>query len=200
MASVCLAAFMGGPVSFGACLDAIMPLSLPLSSDPTQVVVARPNRSATPRMLAGLVGALALVSTGVAVFSVLQGNIWAPLFALLNLLAFGGSLALVWRRGEDEDRVRIVEDRVEVIRLRRQQAECSEFNLHWVRVWVAPAPRPREHKRLLIGSHGRAIELGAFLNEDERSEFLQSLKAALGEAARPDWLKAQHWASEGYRA
>ncbi len=172
-----------------------MPLSLPLSSDPTQVVVARPNRSATPRLLAGLVVALALVSMGVAVLSVLQGNVWAPLFALLNVFAFGGSLALVWRRGDDEDRVRIIDNRVEVTRLRRRQAERSEFNLHWVRVWVVAAERPREHKRLLIGSHGRAIELGAFLNEEERSEFLQGLKAALGKAAQPDWLKVGHWAS-----
>jgi uncharacterized membrane protein len=191
---------MGRPVSFGACLDATMPLSLPLSSDPTQVVVARPNRSATPRLLAGLVAALALVSMVVAALSVLQGNIWAPLFAVLNLFAFGGSLALVWRRGDDEDRVCIVDDRVEVTRKRRQQAERSEFNLHWVRVWVVAADRPRQHKRLLIGSHGRAIELGAFLNEEERSKFLQGLKSALSKAAQPDWLKAQHWASEGYRA
>lgn len=172
-----------------------MPLSLPLSSDPTQMVVARPNRSATPRLLAGLFGALALVCGVVVIFSVLQGNVWAPLFALLNLLAFGGSLALVWRRGEDEDRVRIVQDRVEVTRLRRQQAERSEFNLHWVRVWVAPADRPREHKRLLIGSHGRAIEVGSFLNEEERTAFLLGLKAALGVASQPAWLREQHWAS-----
>lgn len=177
-----------------------MPLSLPSQGDAQTVVIARPNRSATPRLLAALFAALALVSAVVVVFSVRQGNVLAPPFAVLNLCAFGACLALVWRRGEDEDRVRIEADRVEVTRCRRQRAERSEFNLHWVKVWLVPGARPREHERLLIGSHGRAIELGAFLNDEERSAFMAGLRQALADAARPDWLKEQSWVSEGYRA
>ncbi|MCB1635587.1 MAG: DUF2244 domain-containing protein [Xanthomonadales bacterium] len=175
-----------------------MPLSLPQSSDPAPVVVARPNRSATPRLLALVFVALALVSAVVVVFSVRQGNIWAPPFALVNLLAFGGCLALAWRRGDDEDRVSILDDRVEVTRSRRQQTERCEFNVHWVRVWLTSGTRPREHKRLLIGSHGRAIELGAFLNDEERSAFLAGLRDALAQATRPGWMDEQPWVSEGY--
>ena len=56
----------------------------------------------------------------------------------------------------------------------------AEFNPYWVRVDLE---RPTEFSnRLFLRSHGRALQLGAFLAPDTRESFANALKSALSAA------------------
>jgi len=163
-----------------------MTLSSPHVGQDESVLVARPNRSATPALLAGTFFGLALVSTVVVTFSVIQGNMLALPFAVINLLALGGCLLLSWRSGDDEDRIERRGDCLIVERWRRRQHDHVEFNVYWTRVWLGPGRYPGRPGRLLLGSHGKAIEVGSFLAEDERKRLLERIRVVLDSVqARP---------------
>ena len=78
-------------------------------------IVARPNRSADPATLIAVFAVLSVTVLLVSLISYMQGNVLAPLFALLDVLLVGVSLALVWRRGADHDRIRLAADEVAIV-------------------------------------------------------------------------------------
>ena len=159
--------------------------SLPLDQDQS-ILVARPNRSATPALLAGTFIAMVLTSMLVVGFSIMQGNMLALPFALINLAAVAFCFRLSWRSGEDEDRIERRGDCVIVERWRRKRHDHIEFNIYWTRVWMEPGPYPGRPERVLMGSHGKAIEVGSFLAEDERQRLLKMIRAVLTDVqARP---------------
>lgn len=56
---------------------------------------------------------------------------------------------------------------------------CHEFYRIWARVdWSGPK-RLNEPGRLYLGSHGRRVEIGAFLIEEEKLALAQALRRAL---------------------
>lgn len=152
--------------------------TLPLNQDDS-ILVARPNRSATPALLVGTFFGLVLTSAGVVGFSVMQGNWLALPFALINLLAVGACLLLSWRSGEDEDRIERHGDCLIVERWRRQRHDHIEFNVYWARAWTEPGQFPGRPRRVLLGSHGKAVEVGSFLAEDERKRLLKMIRSVL---------------------
>jgi len=53
------------------------------------------------------------------------------------------------------------------------------FHPYWTKVRLEPGPHRGWPGKLLIGSHGRDIEIGAFLNEQERRELAQRITELL---------------------
>lgn len=98
-------------------------------------------------------------------------------FAGLELLGLGLALRLSLRRGRTREFIRIDERDVVVKRSGgRERMECR-FSRPWTRVQLRAAPVPNWPSRLLLGSMGRTVEVGAFLTESER----RRLKARLSE-------------------
>jgi uncharacterized membrane protein len=100
----------------------------------------------------------------------------------LSLLAF--CLRLVWRGLNRAERIVFGEGSVDVERDR--DGLVARFDPYWVRVESEPGASPTDRRRLLLTSHGRSIEVGAFLNEEERSRLEQRLKELIAaRRARP---------------
>src|SRR5699024_2406553 len=59
----------------------------------------RPNRALSHKSLRQLAWGLAAVTLATALIGAEQGNVFAPLFALLEVAAMGWALTLVWRSG-----------------------------------------------------------------------------------------------------
>jgi uncharacterized membrane protein len=59
------------------------------------------------------------------------------------------------------------------------------FQSHWVQVRLLPG---RGHRRLVLASHGRELEIGAFLADEERAELSGKLMVLLAELKAP-WRK-----------
>lgn len=159
----------------------VPPLPLPLEPEPL-CATACPNRSATPRQLRGVVLALAAVLVVVCGFSFWQGNVLAPLFGIADVVLVAWVLNRVWRSGDAADRVRFDGTRVVVERRRASRLQRLEFHPYWVRLDQVAAERSGDAPRLWIGSHGRQVELGSFLNEARRAAFACEVRALLARA------------------
>jgi uncharacterized membrane protein len=146
-----------------------------LARDEAYAVTLRPNRSLSGRGLAGFVAALALATILTAVVSARQGNVFAPAYALIEALGVAWVLGLAWRRGEREECISL--DRDTLIVARAPGGGRERFHPYWVRLRLQADPHGEQH--VMLASHGRAIEIGAFLAEDERKELARRLAALL---------------------
>ncbi|MCK7593649.1 DUF2244 domain-containing protein [Pseudomarimonas salicorniae] len=137
-------------------------------------IVIRPNRSLSLRQVRGVALGYAGVVSMISVLSWLQGNAFAPLFALLNAAVFAGCLALVWRRCSRAELIAVGCDHV---RVRRLPELVDLFDAHpaWVRVDTSAG-------RVRICSAGCRVEVGSWLVEGERVALARALDQALGQA------------------
>lgn len=120
-----------------------------------------------------VLAALALTTAGLGAW---QGNVFAPLFALIESCAMALALGQAWRAGDRSERIRLDEESLEVRALPGRRRAC--FQSYWVRVRLAPG---NGHGRLLLESHGRELEIGSFLAEEERVELSGKLKVLLAD-------------------
>jgi uncharacterized membrane protein len=145
-----------------------------------RVLWLRPNRALDRRGLRRLIMGLAAIAMATAALGAWQGNVFAPLFALIEAFVIGFALGAAWRAGGKGERIAVGPDTLEVRvvpghRVRR-------FQTYWVRVGLAPGDG---RQRLLLMSHGQEIEIGAFLGEEERTEVSRKLKVLLAEVLDP---------------
>ena len=156
---------------------------------PSQPVVfwVRPNRALSRRGMVTLWGVLAGVSMLVALVSGVVGNAYAALFALAEAgalaLALALALAAAWKAGARAERIRCTEDALEVHAFPSGQ-QRARFQPYWVRLGWRPG---NGHRRLVLASHGREIEIGAFLGDEERGQLHQRLELLLARAHQPAW-------------
>lgn len=120
-----------------------------------------------------LLAALALITAGLGAW---QGNVFAPLFALIEASAVAIALSVAWRAGDRSERITLDAQSLEVQSLPGRR--CMRFPSYWVRVLLKPGDG---HDRLLLSSHGRELEIGAFLADEERVELSRKLKALLAD-------------------
>jgi Integral membrane protein (DUF2244). len=57
----------------------------------------------------------------------------------------------------------------------------ARFHPYWARVALVPGAWRSAPTRLLVRSHGREAEIGAFLNDEERSDLAQRLTTLLAQ-------------------
>lgn len=128
----------------------------------------RPNSSLSPRAAAFFYLSITTVSLGLAGGFAWHGY-WPILpFAGLELAGLGAALWVVQRRGQVREYLHIDDERVTFRRVRGPQRLEHEFRRPWTRLELRRAPVAHWPSRLLIRSQGRAVEVGAFLTEDER--------------------------------
>lgn len=138
--------------------------------------VIQPNRSLSPRGLRLFFSVACSVSLAVAIACLLLGA-WPVLpFAGVEILLLGVCLYLVARRAKDYEVVAIRDDRVEVRQgsLTKQERSCS-FPRAWARASLQRHATGWYPSRLTIRSHGREVEVGRCLNEEERERLARDL-------------------------
>uniref|UniRef100_A0A8J8AZ48 Aldehyde dehydrogenase family protein n=1 Tax=Coralloluteibacterium stylophorae TaxID=1776034 RepID=A0A8J8AZ48_9GAMM len=123
-------------------------------------MVLRPRRALSSRQFVAVFAALAGGAGLVALFSFFQGNVYAPVFWLLDAAIVGAALRWCWRQGERREVV--VLDAREVTITRAAGAGSSGEALfrghpYWTRVVVEDE---RGSPRILLVSRGRRVEIG----------------------------------------
>ena len=139
----------------------------------------RPNRSLSNRgMLWFLVavGALALF-IGLR-FALLGAWIVLPL-AALEIVGLGIAFALVARAARQREIIDIDEDELRVIREDGRQRQEWRFHAYWVQILLQPDPANWYPTRLFLRSHGRQLEIGRSLTDQERQQLTDELKRRL---------------------
>lgn len=148
----------------------------PAAADHEVRIVIRPNRSLSARQLRWICLAFAVVTGTVSVLGWLQGNAFAPLFAVIDVAVFTACLYTVWARSGRAEVIEINSVRICV----RHLPELEDvFASHpaWVRLDTS-------NSRLVLYSAGRGCEVGGCLNEVERASLGRRLQELLTRARR----------------
>lgn len=140
----------------------------------------RPQCNLERRQLGWLVGALAAVTMATACWSAGGGNVFAPLFAAVEMLAVGSALYLAWHGCKKGERIRLDADAIVVTTWPGRRCR-AEYPSYWVRVVLEPGVG---RQRLLLRAYGRETEIGAFLAEPERQRLARELRAKLAQFQR----------------
>jgi len=137
----------------------------------------KPNRSLSRRGLRRLIVILVALALTTAELGAWQGNVFAPLFALVESAAMAIALSVAWRAGDRCERITLDESSLEVQSLPGRR--CTRFQpCCWVRVRLDTG-----NGRLVLSSHGRDLEIGAFLAAAERIELAKRLRVLLAGSA-----------------
>lgn len=136
----------------------------------------RPNRSLTWRRAVQVYIGIAIVCLAVGIFFTLHG-FWPVLpFAGLEAAALGAAFYVVLLRSQQREIVSVDNERVTVEKGRRTPEKRWECPRAWARIRLERAPIAWYPSRLCLAFQGSRIEIGAFLNEQERETLALDLQ------------------------
>jgi uncharacterized membrane protein len=150
------------------------------AGDPTFVIW--PHSALSWAGMRRLLCALTAAIAAVAVFFALAGA-WLVLpFAGLEALVVCGGIYLNARWAVTREVLHLAGRDLIVSRGRRDLVEVARLPRHWTRVALVRDPGGWYPSRLFLESHGRRVEVGAVLVEDERLRLADRLRQQLGPA------------------
>ena len=141
--------------------------------------VLRPNNSASWRVTLLFFLSLCLVSFILAISLAVMGYWMILPFTGLELIAVGVGLQVVSRRCHRCEVITVDEDKVRVESGRNRVEKRWSFSRLWARIVLEAGINDWYPSRLLIQSHGKSMEVGRFLSEDERKDLARELSRAL---------------------
>lgn len=133
------------------------------------------------RLLAYGLAAAALVVAGLAAWC--DGNLFAPVFALLEVPLLTAAFAQVRRASERRERITICDGQLRLEQIPARGRAATEFPVAWTRVRVAR--RNDGHVHVVLAASGREQEVGTCLGDDERLQLFRGLKTIL--SSRSGW-------------
>ena len=152
--------------------------------------IVRPNRSLTPRQQRLFFLFMTTVVFGIAGAFSIQG-FWPVLpFAGLEIAVLAYALWHCARSGAVTEVISVAPDRISVDKGRGDLARVWETPLAWAQVRLDDSGRDWYPSRLVIRSHGKEVQLGSFLNEDERQRLAEELRLAIAGFAARGWHRS----------
>jgi uncharacterized membrane protein len=128
------------------------------------VITARRNNSLSSSGRLRVFGFILAVSLGIASAFALVFGAWLILpFAGLEMLGLYLAFHYVERHAADYERVAIEGDKLNVEVLDGGRVSRVEFNRYWAQVLCAG-----DGSRLVLRSHGRELDIGRHMNEEQR--------------------------------
>lgn len=147
------------------------------AADAEQVtLLLAPNRALSREALRKCIGILVLATVAVALMASWQGNVFAPLFALLEAPCVMVALWVAWRAGERRERITLDARTLRIETIPAGGRAEAAFPAPWVRVGLRDWGG---HRHVLLAAAGCEREVGAFLGDEERLELSKELQSAL---------------------
>jgi uncharacterized membrane protein len=157
---------------------------LPVAAETGQVtLLLAPNRALSRKQMRQLTWELCMAALLVAGLAAWGGNVFAPLFALVEVPVLAVALWLVWRRGERRERITLDTDQLRVEWVPSNARAASTFPVAWTRVRMVD--RGDGHRHVVLASRGHEQEVGECLGDDERMQLSRWLKTWL--SGRTGW-------------
>jgi uncharacterized membrane protein len=142
-----------------------------------------PHRSLTPNGAAAVVGLLLMLSTGVALRFWLWGAWPVVAFSCAEVPLLILLLAINQRRARASELIMLDAAQLTVIRTDAAGRRVrDDFPAAWLRIDLDST---RGVPRIVLRSHGRASELGAFLHESDKVSLFDALRTALHGVRNP---------------
>ena len=153
-------------------------------SIPRTQIIVQPNSSLTWQQTLKVFAAITVVCSGIAIGFAFRG-LWMVLpFAGLEILALGYAFYYCSYRSAYIEVLKIENDTLYIEKGRYKPEQVYEFNLAWVKVNLIKAKSENYPHRVTISSHGKQIEVGAALVEEERIKLARDLKTAINDYCR----------------
>jgi uncharacterized membrane protein len=143
-------------------------------------IVLRGNHSLPARSALFVFLVLAASAVLIAILFLLAGAWPVVPFLGIELIAVGAVLCLLCRRARDCELLMFDDDRLRIIQRSGRREQCHEFHRYWARVALEPVRNGWYPPRLVIRSHGREVEIGARINQDELERVAARLRTELG--------------------
>ena len=145
--------------------------------------VLHPHRSLTPQGFLILMLAIGGASFVTGLVFLMLGA-WPVMgFFGLDVLLVYVAFKLNYRAARAYELVELTPEMLKLTQVSASgQSESFEFNPYWVRLLVSERPDGGNH--MFLASHGREMEFGRLLNDDERRDFAAALRGALDTARR----------------
>ncbi len=136
-------------------------------------LILRPNASLSPRQAGLLLGLLGLMMAVIGLgFAAIGAWLVLPFSGgEFLLLIYALSCSMRWSAAREV--ITVSEDRV-LIEKGRKGGRRHRFPRAWLQISWSSGPTPR----LLVGSHGKWVEIGAFLGEEEKRALAKTLQQA----------------------
>ena len=139
-------------------------------------IVLKPNNSATWRFNMMVVVSLAVIGFLISTFFLLQGLWMIAPFSGLEVLLLLGCLYLCARSNIQTEVIKFSPDKV-IIEQGRTFAEKSwEYHRSWAKIFVRKPAHWGHPEQIVIRSHGKELELGSFLNKDDKETLVKKLR------------------------
>lgn len=153
--------------------------TVPATSDASVFrAILHPHRSLSPKGFLILMIAIGSVSF-VSGLAFLMMGAWPVMgFFGLDVLLVYWAFKLNYRAGRAYELVELTPRTLKLTQVAPSgESQSFEFNPYWVRILFTQRHDGGNH--LSLASHGRELEFGRLLNNEERADFAQALKAAL---------------------
>ena len=139
-------------------------------------LILTPNCSMSWRQLLAfylLTCALAII---IGLLFTLQGQ-WLILpFSGLEMLILGSALLITSRKVNRREVITVNKDRVRIEKGSHRIEQQWVFKRCWIRLLDELSSENRPRRKIALGSHGRYVEVGNFLNNIEKDELAFRLK------------------------
>jgi uncharacterized membrane protein len=149
-----------------------------LSGNSRYALVLRPRRAMTKLQFIVLFTVIGIATWSLAILSYAMGNVFAPVFALIDCAFVATALRWVWLRSNCFETIELDAEHCTVSRSGRKTLAFDEHP-YWVRMQLEKA---QEAPRVLLASKGKCCEVGSFLTPDERLDLAMKLKTLLARA------------------
>jgi len=150
-----------------------------------------PHCSLSPRGACWFFVSICVASLSIALPISLMG-FWLVLpFAGLEIALVGWALSVSMARRYQRQTIIVSEDLVTIEDVSPPTRQRVEFPRHWAQVRIRVGGSPLHPSRLTVESNGRGLEIGHFLNEQERLSLAKRLRRLIGRIAESPPLPAQ---------
>lgn len=139
----------------------------------------KPNRSMDARQSAVCVICFAVLSLAIAL-SFFSVGLWLVLpFSGLEVLAVGIGIGYTLKRLQGYEWIVVTDREVCVLQSQSGKSRRYEFQRYWTQVRLENGSSRLQPHRLLIGSHGRFVEIGREFIDEDRENFAARLNEAI---------------------
>jgi len=136
-------------------------------------IISKPHCSTTSRSRVRLFVLLAVIPVLIGIGFSLIG-LWVVFpFVGLELLALGYAFYYIGCHASDYESITIDNDRLVVEQRSYKQIRQFVFNPYWAQVAVSDAPNG--DLQLHLRSHGKRVEVGSYMNNEQRAALAEQL-------------------------
>jgi uncharacterized membrane protein len=141
----------------------------------------KPNPPMSAPVLKAVVAVAAALNFSFGLYFVSRGAWPVTPFMGADVVLLAWALNATYRAAKRSERLKLTPRLLRVERHpARGEPDRIELNPYWIRVDLEEPVQ--SSSRLMLASHGRAVQIGAFLPPDERLSVAKALRAALARA------------------